>query len=193
MSHLNSSWRPTLTTIAITSITVTSTYCLYQCVSQYGWEGTFWYIWEGDPYPPQVRNDFHALDDAEKSIQKEARILDRLEEAFQRAKLDSVDGSSESTIVELWNKNLLQNNSNNKHNKNLEKTLAGVSYNLDQYAAQVDAVPSKHHPDLKSRKKLLSNQIVQLMQRADVYMTHYQGGQQPATTQDLQLPDQITR
>ena len=171
------SWRPSLTTLAVTSVTVTSTYFLYQCVSQYGWEGTYWYIWEGDPYPPNVREEFHALDQVETSLRKEERSLDRLEEAYERAKLDSVDGSSEALIVTLWDTNLLNSYKKKKNAMTLEKLLAKVSYNLDQYAAKIDSVPSKKHRDLKPRKKEISNQIVQLMQRADVYVARYKGGQ----------------
>ena len=167
--NYNSSWRPTLTAIALTSITVTSSYYCYQLVSKYGWEGTLWYIWEGSPYPPELRNEFQSLDDVETSIEKEDRILDRLEEAFERARLNSVDGSSQATLVEEWNSNLPK--------RNLEKLVGRVSYNLDLYAAKIDAVPSKKHPVLKTRKKQLSNQIVILMQRADIYVGCYQKGQ----------------
>ena len=162
--HQSSAWRPTILTVAITSITVTSSYCIYSLVSQYGWEGTFWYIWEGDPYPPNVRGEFHALDQVEDDLQKETRVLDRLEEAYQRALLDSVDGAEENTLVELWNNNLPK--------RNLDKLMARVSYNLDQLAAKVDAVPSQKHVDLKARKKQLSTKIVGVMQRADVYVGH---------------------
>lgn len=167
--HHHSPWRPTLATIVITSITVTTTYFGYQLVSQYGLEGTFWYIWEGSPYPPQVRTEFETLQEVETSIAKEDQVLDRLEEAYQRALLESVDGSSEATIVEVWNATLPK--------QNLEKLIGRVSYNLDLFAAKVDAVPSKQTPALKARKKQLSNQIVKLMQRADIFVTFYQEGQ----------------
>lgn len=168
MSSHNSSWRATLTTIALTSITVSSSYFLYQLVTHYGWEGSFWYVWEGSPYPPKIRKEFEALDSVADNIEKEDRILDRLEEAYARAQLDSIDGSSEATIVELWNINLPK--------RNLEKLIGRVSHNLDLFAANVDAVPSKQILALKVRKKQLSNHIVSVMQRADVYVGHYQEG-----------------
>ena len=178
MSYHHNSWRPTLTTIAITSITITSSYYCYQLVSQYGWDGAFWYIWEGSPYPPQVRKEFETLEDVEENIEKESQILDRLEEAYERAQLDSVDGSSEATIVELWNSNLPK--------RNLEKLIGRVSYNLDLFASNVDAVPSKQDAALKARKKQVSNQIVKLMQRADVYVAHYQNGQKQNESLELE-------
>ena len=102
--------------------------------------------------------------------------MDRLEEAYERAKLDSVDGSSNVTLVGLWDIHVINSYKKPKNSMSLEKLLAKVSYNLDKYAAQVDAVPSKKHKDLKPRKKDISNQIVQLMQRADVYLELYKGG-----------------
>ena len=102
--------------------------------------------------------------------------MDRLEEAYERAKLDSVDGSSNVTLVGLWETHVINSYKKPKNSMSLEKLLAKVSYNLDKYAAQVDAVPSKKHKDLKPRKKDISNQIVQLMQRADVYLELYKGG-----------------
>ena len=184
MAYHNSSaaavWRPVVT-VAVTSITVTSTYYLYHYVSKYGWEGTFWYIWEGDPYPPNVRDYFHALDDIQEMLQQEQVMLDRLEETYQRAKLDCVDEAADDTINDAWNANILAAKNTNG-NFNLERTLAMLSYNLDQCAAQVDAVPSKQHHDLKPRKKALSNQIEQMMQRADVFMGHYQDGQKQQKT-----------
>jgi hypothetical protein len=164
------SWRPSLATIALSSVATVSAFCLYQCVSQYGWEGTYWFIWEGSPYPPQVREEFRTLDDVEDSLEAEARILDRLEEAYERAQLDSIEGASDATLLELWNINLPK--------RNLEKLISRLSYNLDLYASKVDAVPSSKQSDLKIRKKNLSSRIVELMKRADVYVAHYQAGQQ---------------
>lgn len=165
----HSPWRP-LITIAVTSATVATTYSIYQCVSAYGWEGTFWYIWEGDPYPPAVRDQFHALDDAEEAIAAEQELLDVLEEAYARAQLDSVDGSSDANVLSLWTANMQP--------QSLEKKMAGLSHNLDKCAAQVDAVPSARHNDIKTRKKYLSNQIVQLMERADVLVARFKDGQE---------------
>ena len=56
---------------------------------------------------------------------------------------------------------------------NLEKDLAKLSYDLDKSAAKVDAVLSKH-PDVKSKKKLLSSEIVRLMSSADEFLSLYQ-------------------
>jgi hypothetical protein len=177
MSYHNS-WRPTLTTLALASLAVTSSYFGYQLVSHYGWEGAFYYIWEGSPYPPELRTEFETLDDVEDKIDKEARILDRLEEAYERAQLDSVDGSSDATILDLWNANLPKGN--------LEKLVGRISHNLDLFASRVDAVPSKQNAALKARKKELSNAIVTVMQRADVYVAHFQNGQksQPPSSKE---------
>jgi hypothetical protein len=166
---LHSSWRPSLLTVAITSATITGSYCIYQLISQYGVEGTFWYIWEGDPYPPAARQYFHDLDDSAEAIEEEAKLLDALEEAYERAKLDSIDGSSDATLFTLWTTNMLP--------QSLEKKMAQLSYDLDKHAAKVDAVPSSKHPDIKKRKKYLSTKIVKLMERADILVKHFQDGQ----------------
>jgi hypothetical protein len=191
----NNSWRSpssssrittTTTTVAlaVSSIaTAVSAYYLYQCVSQHGWEGTFWYLWEGSPYPPEVRQEFQTLDNVQDSLEAEQQILDRLEEAFQRAQLDTVDDDDDdddhhdATFLELWNSNLPK--------RNLEKLLARINHNLDLYASQVDAIlpstsSSKQHSNgLKIRKKQLSSRLVQLMKRVDIYVAHYQkAGQQ---------------
>jgi len=177
-------WRPTLTTVALTSVTVTTSYLVYQLVSQYGLEGTFWYIWEGDPYPPNVREQFHALDAVEESLCQQDRLLDAVEEAYERAKLECVDEASDATILDAWNNNILSNKKSKGGNLNLERTLAALSYNLDKYAAQIDAVPSKGHQDIKPRKKSLSVRIVRLMQRTDIYVSHFKHGQQKEQRKD---------
>ncbi|CAB9506072.1 expressed unknown protein [Seminavis robusta] len=179
--HNPSSWRPSFVSLAFTTVAATSTYYLYQCVSQYGWEGTLWLIWEGDPYPPLVRDEFHALRDVEASLDGEAKILDRLEEAYQRAQLDSVDGASSATLLEQWNQNLPK--------RNLDKLMARVNHNLDLFASKVDAVPSNKHADLKPLKKQLSNRIVQLMKRADICVAQYSAGQQQQHEQETQPTD----
>lgn len=180
------SWRSSslVTTVALSSVATLSAVCLYQCVSQYGWEGTFWYLWEGSPYPPDVREEFRTLDDVEDSLEAETRILDRLEEAYQRAQLDSLDegASVDANFLELWNGNLPK--------RNLEKLLTRINHNLDWYASKVDAIVTssssisqqQQHSDLKIRKKKLSSRIVELMKRADIYVAHYQVGQQKEVT-----------
>jgi len=134
-------------------------------------------VWEGSPYPPVVRQEFSSLDQIERSLKTESRSLDRLEEAYERAKLNSVDGATSATIISNWDTHVQNSYKKPKNAMTLEKLLAKISYNLDQCAAKVDAVPSKKHKDLKSRKKVLSNEIVKLMARADTYLELFKEAQ----------------
>ncbi|KAL7573268.1 hypothetical protein ACA910_003413 [Epithemia clementina (nom. ined.)] len=64
-----------------------------------------------------------------------------------------------------------------KNNKvALKLTLGGLSHNLDQLAAQIDAVPlsSAGAAIVKQLKKELSTQIVTLMEQADALISFYQ-------------------
>lgn len=166
-----SSWGSTIFTIAVTSVAVVTTYSMARLIKLYGLEGAGWYIWEGSPYPPNVRTYFYTLDKVKDALQKgEEQTLEILEESLERAKLNCIDGSTNTTIVNEWN-SAYQSSSSNK--KSLEQTLAKLSYDLDKRAAQVDDVKSVQRQDLKQCKKQLSNHIVQLMERVDILMALY--------------------
>jgi hypothetical protein len=166
--------------IAGATLSVAASYCLYQSVSEYGWEGALRYIWEGDPYAPAIRDYMHILDQVEKlRVTQEIRI-NTVEEALERARLDSVDDDSRATttkeIVKLWIEYYSP--------KSLEKALGDISHILDRLAAQVDGVllsttedgsASSHIlTELKRRKKLLSKQLVLDMERCDALITFFQ-------------------
>lgn len=164
--------RPSLVSVASATTAVvligTSSYWLYQCVSDYGWEGTLRYIWEGDPYPDQIRLYLDSLDDVERSLGHEATLLSSLEEGLERARLDSIDDSSPSSILKMWE--------SNTPIQDLQMQLAKLSYELDQRAAKVDQVilSDEDHVDIKLRKKALSKRIVRLMERTDRLILFYQ-------------------
>lgn len=169
-----------------------ASYMMYKSVAAYGWTGTLRYIWEGDPYGPKIRDDLTTLDEAEELQVVYESQLNEIEEALERARLDSVDvGSSSSTanetnrkkqtkeIVKLWMMNF--------EPKNLEKTLHGLSHKLDELIASVDAVltlkeennsssslSSQILKDIKRRKKLLSKQLFLYMERCDALLASYQ-------------------
>lgn len=146
------------TTVATAALSV----WLCKSLSQYGLEGTVRYIWEGDPYPPEIRDTRTRLEKVERAIQEEC-ILDRLEESLARARLDSVD---EVTIIEpQW---IIAHAP-----YDLEKDLAKVSHDLDTFAANVDAVPSHGDAELKMRKKKCSERVVTMMARADFMLALY--------------------
>jgi hypothetical protein len=162
--------------IAGATLSVAASYWMYQSVSEYGLEGTFRYIWEGDPYTPAIREYVETLEQAEKSRVTQELRINAIEEALERARLDSVDDvRTTKEVVRLWMANYAP--------KNLEKSLADLSNLLDRLAAQVDGIvlskgdanASSHVlQELKRRKKLLSKQLVLDMERCDVLTASYQ-------------------
>lgn len=145
-------------------------------VEEYGWEGAIRYIWDGEPYPPTIQALLDVLAQAEKSRSAQVARLNAIEEALERARLDSVDDvKTNKEIVRRW--------AENYRPTNLEKALAEQSNILDKLAAQVDAVilagkesdgNSRVVHDIKRRKKLLSKQLVLDMERCDAFVACYQ-------------------
>ena len=145
-----------------TGVVAAGSVWLYQSVSKYGTKGTLRYIWEGDPYSPELRKALNRLEKVEQAIEREY-ILNRLEESLARAKLDSLD--DDMTIEPQW---IIAHAP-----RDLEKDLAKISHNLDTLAATVDAVPSHGDADIKGRKKRASQQLVLMMERADEMLEVY--------------------
>lgn len=159
-------------TICCTSLLVGgSLYYTLNLVSMYGWEGALNYVWEGDPYP-NLRDYLRALDVAGKSIDDETRILDSLEEALERAKLDSVEGYMASSVLILWERNASQ--------LNLHKQLARLSDALDKLAAKIDRIPGEEKANIRSRKKIFSRRMVKLMERTDRLIGFYDSARDAA-------------
>ncbi len=146
-------------------------------VLEYGWSGAFRVLWEGEPYSPRIRSLLDALAGAEKELIVQQAHMSVIEEALERARLDSVDEAKVSkAIVKRWVEIYYPNN--------LEKSIAELSSTLDKLAAQVDAVIlsgsdiAQHgqavHDDVKQRKKTLSRQLAADMERCDEYMMCFQ-------------------
>lgn len=159
------------------TLTAAASYMLYRSIQEYGWSGTIRYIWVGDPYPDLAREYLQLLEKAAKSRSKEEKRLNEIEEALDRARLDSVDDTithqnkTTKEIVMAWIANY----------PGLEKALAQSSHTLDRVAAQVDGVllskvdsNSKISQNLKRRKKHLSKQLVLDMELCDALMVSYQ-------------------
>jgi hypothetical protein len=169
-----SSTRNAIAVTATASITAAVSYWIYQSASQYGWEGTLRYIWEGDPYSPKVRHCMETLDEADKSRKSQERLIAAIEEALERARLDSIDDTKiTKEIVGAWLANFRP--------KNLEKSLSQLDSALDKLAAKVDGIlisaqdgNSRVFQELKRRKKLLSKQLVLAMERTDALLASYQ-------------------
>lgn len=160
---MSSNVRATLLLGTAAVATTAASILLWQSVSKYGFEGTLRYVWEGNPYPPEIRDSIQRLEKVERSIQKES-LLGGLEESLARARLDSVDGVS--ILVPQW---MVAHAP-----RNLEHDLAKVSHDLDTLAANVDSIPSHGDAGIKLRKKQCSQQVVQMMERADILLACYQ-------------------
>jgi hypothetical protein len=163
--------------VAATAVTAAASYWIYQAVSQYGWNGTIWYVWEGKPYSPRVRESMETLEQAGRSLRVLENLIDAIEEYFskhdaaasERACLDSIDDAAlTEEIGRLWMADFSP--------PTLETTLIKLIYTIDKLAAKVDGVlaavedggeNSRGQQDLKRWKKVLSKQIVLAMQRAD--------------------------
>lgn len=137
---------------------------LHRSVKDHGWEGTLRYIWEGDFYSSGVRDILDMLDELETQVAIQVSIAELIETSFDRAKLDSVDDDQSQVKKQEWN---------NAHPGNLEKDITKLSYDLDKLAAKIDSV-RPIHTDIKTRKKLLSNRVVRVMERVDVLLGLYQ-------------------
>jgi hypothetical protein len=171
-----SSTRNTIAVTATAAITAAASYWLYQSASQYGWDGTLRYIWEGDPYSPKVRHCMETLDEADESRKTQERLIAAVEEALERARLDSIDDTKTTQeIVKAWVANFRP--------KNLEKSLSQLDTALDKLAAAVDGIlisaadgadNSSVFQELRRRKKLLSKQLVLAMERTDALLASYQ-------------------
>lgn len=171
-----SSNRSTLIGVASATVTAAVSYMLYQSISQYGVEGTIRYIWVGDPYHALQRQYLTILKKGAQARIKEEKRLNEIEEALDRARLDSIDDHTrkETTttreIVKAWIENY----------PSLEKSLAQTSQTLDRLAAQVDGVllsktdpNSKISQEIKREKKLLSKQLVLDMERCDALICSF--------------------
>lgn len=176
--------------IAGTAVVATSA-ILYKTVvedlvNQYGWDGFLRYIWEGEPYTPSIRKMHDSLSDAEAKRATQDKRLNGIEEALERARLDSVDERSEvrwlPATKDRATKAIVLQWAHYYKPKNLEITLGELSASLDKLAAQVDAVilteanaksNARVVDDIKRRKKLLSKQLVSLQLSGSLYLKWY--------------------
>jgi hypothetical protein len=165
-------WIP-VKAVAATAVLAAGAVFYRTVVMEYGWVGTIRYIWVGEPYSPIIQSIRGSLNDAEKKRALYQSRLSGIEEAFERARLDSVDDSSEvrwlpatknratKAIVLRW--------ADYYKPRNLEIALGELSAALDKLAAEVDAVAlsgtdandtTRVVQEIKRRKKLLSKQLV---------------------------------
>jgi len=164
--------RGALTWPAVASIAVATTSCflVYRLVAAYGWEGSYWLIWEGSPYHPKIRDRSETLDMEQEKIDEKERAIAALEDGLDIARRDGPSGEAaaavdSSEIVRRWQTYLLISD--------VRTHLAQLSDDLDKVAARIDGIPSSGEVEIKERKKALSQTLVQLMERMDALIIFY--------------------
>jgi len=143
-----------------------------------GYKGILQLIWVGDYLPPKLRKSMNELDKVEVRIVKSDQQLEQIEVLIEKARLESVDGSTKLTPR-------MKNGNSSKPQPQAQvsqeeltnrlfqqypqlRTKIGIFSNkLDTLAACIDDIKSHSDEEVKSRKKALSNRIVALMNGLD--------------------------
>ena len=102
--------RSSLAIAAGSATAAIASYYLSRAISKYGAKGFVRLIWEGDHLEPNVREAWDALDGLEASaVPREEKRLEKVEIAFETARLNSVDArkSSVSTGKETKSSNFV--------------------------------------------------------------------------------------
>jgi hypothetical protein len=157
------SWVTTITAVTATAVISTSLFLLYPVVRDYGWKGAFTYIWEGDPHPFHIRERKQTLESITIKLERKEKTLSAMEEGLERASLDSIDGANSRILRQMWEQNV--------PGRDLRKSLALLSHDLDQLAAQIDQVISTE--EIRSTKKEMSTRVVRMMERTDTLISFY--------------------
>ena len=147
-----------------------------------GYKGLLRYIWVGDYLPPNLRQSMDKLDQVEIRITKSDQQLEEIEILIERARLESVDGSTTNDITTTEGTSIQQKQSQSINDKITQEELTNrlfqqypklrtkigiFSNKLDTLAACIDDIKSHSDDEVKTRKKYLSNRIVELMNGLD--------------------------
>ena len=147
-----------------------------------GYKGLLRYIWVGDYLPPNLRQSMDKLDQVEIRITKSDEQLEQIEVLIERARLESVDGSTTNDITTTEGTSIQQKQSQSINDKITQEELTNrlfqqypklrtkigiFSNKLDTLAACIDDIKSHSDDEVKTRKKYLSNRIVELMNGLD--------------------------
>jgi hypothetical protein len=139
-------WPSVAVTAVVTVGAGAVTYWLVDSLWNHGWDGTLQYIWEGDPYSPQMRIHVDSILLVKQSMARDEQAIESLEQQWQ----SSLSSESSSLV--------------------LSKELGRLSYELDQYAYQLDQVRFSsqwRYRYWKSQRKELATRLVALMERVD--------------------------
>jgi len=151
--------------ISISLVVTVAAYNTYRLVRQHGWQGALYYVWDGDPTLPYLRDRIAVLSSTEEKLEKKQLTISGLEEALQRARLDTIDGADMTDVRQLWAKY--------SRSKDLRQKLALLSHDLDQLAATLDRIESANDTSVQAKKKKLSSSVVLLMERTDQLITAF--------------------
>ena len=176
---------PSIKTATIATATILSTaLLLYQkdtikafYTKHRGYKGILQLIWVGDYLPPKLRKSMNELDKVEVRIVKSDQQLEQIEVLIEKARLESVDGSTKLT-PRMKNGNskpqpqaqISQEELTNRlfqQYPQLRTKIGIFSNKLDTLAACIDDIKSHSDDEVKSRKKALSNRTVALMNSLD--------------------------
>jgi hypothetical protein len=167
-------------TVVLSTAAAAASVFLYQSISEYGFQGTLRYIWEGEPYNPRIRTFLNTLEKAAKEITKQQSTIASIEEALERARLNSVDGASSTQVAKIWVETFRP--------KNLEKALAQLDNDIDKISSMVDGVvlagdDSAGAELVKNKKKSLSKNLLLAGERTDALLASYKVLQEDSTPQ----------
>eukprot|EP00577_Skeletonema_sp_RCC1716_P026783 CAMPEP_0113423178 /NCGR_PEP_ID=MMETSP0013_2-20120614/28875_1 /TAXON_ID=2843 ORGANISM="Skeletonema costatum, Strain 1716" /NCGR_SAMPLE_ID=MMETSP0013_2 /ASSEMBLY_ACC=CAM_ASM_000158 /LENGTH=189 /DNA_ID=CAMNT_0000311011 /DNA_START=11 /DNA_END=580 /DNA_ORIENTATION=- /assembly_acc=CAM_ASM_000158 len=135
-----------------------------------GMEGLLRYVWIGDFLPPHIREAMDKLDNVNERMVEAETKLEEIEILIERVELESVDGprrlpeeQDQDTVdnKEEFKKQLFQ------RYPELRTKIGLFSSSLDKLAYTIDSINSHRDADVKTRKKQLSNKIVELMNSLD--------------------------
>jgi chaperonin cofactor prefoldin len=144
----------------------TSSYFIAKFLSQYGVDGAFRLLWEGSPYPPDIREQHEKLDAATTRAESLLQSITAVELGLAEAQVAADDDSNFASILRQWQANI-------RPVDNLQQRLAFISNELDVLAAQIDAVVCEKEADVKQRRKDLARDTVDLMDRVDALISFY--------------------
>lgn len=131
------------------------------------------YIWIGDFLPPHIREAMDKLDNVSERMIKAELQLEEIEILIGRVELESVDGPK--LLPEQDSNNAADTVDNKEDFKKqlfqrypeLRTKIGLFSSSLDKLAYTIDSINSHRDADVKTRKKQLSNKIVELMNTLD--------------------------
>mmetsp|Transcript_23961 Transcript_23961/g.42886 ORF Transcript_23961/g.42886 Transcript_23961/m.42886 type:complete len:188 (-) Transcript_23961:8-571(-) len=132
-----------------------------------GMQGLLQLLWIGDFLPPNLRQSMDELDKVEERMGSSEEQLEHIEILVERARLESVDGSTLPAKDDVTSDELELKSQLFQQNPKLRTRIGIFSNKLDTLAAIIDSVKSHSDEEVKQRKKQLINRIVELMNELD--------------------------